>query len=298
MHSPPAGTGRPDFFGLNLRYVAIVAVPPQFSNVLRMLWISGATKVHLMVGDPVAQTKSPGALTREFAARRVDAVCVPAHVAAADFDAFMAAAKGVRNVDGIVVSVPYRLAAAAHCDELSSRAGQLNGVNVMRRMADGRWAGDITDGTVLVAALRSRHFEPRGARALVVGAGSAGSAVALALVQEKAAAVSICDRNTKRRDELIRLLGGRPANVQSATPNPGGFTLVVNATPAGMRVGDPLPVETSKLDPQTFVVDLVPSPAVTALIAAARARTCQTLSGDQMAQPQAVGLADFLLGTG
>ena len=279
-----------------LRYASIVAVPPQFSNVLRMLWISGTTKVHLMVGDPVAQTKAPTALTREFAARRVDAVCVPAHVAAADFDALMDAAKRVRNVDGIVVSMPYKLAAAAHCDELSSRAGLLNCVNVMRRSADGRWAGDITDGTAVVAALRSRHFEPRGARALVVGAGASGSAIALALVQEKAAAVSICDADTKRRDEVIRLLGGRQASVQSGTPNPGGFTLVVNSTPLGARVGDPLPVEAKKLDPQTFVVDLVPSPAVTALIAAARTRSCQTLSGDQMSQPQAVGLADFLLG--
>jgi shikimate 5-dehydrogenase len=272
-----------------------VAVPPQFSNELGMLWISGATRVHLIVGDPVAQTKPPGGLTREFAARRVDAVCVPAQVTAEDFDAFMTSAKRVQNVDGFVIAPPHKFAAPAHCDELTSSAGLLNGVNVMRRLPSGLWAGDLNEGLALIAALKVRHFEPRGARALVVGAGAAGSAVALALVQEKAAAVSIADADTKRRDELIRILGGRQANVQSATPNPGGFTLVVNASAAGMRVGDPMPVDPDKLEPNTFVADLVPSTGMTSLVMAARSRNCQTLTADQMSQPQAVILADFLL---
>src|SRR5512140_3492818 len=111
-----------------------------------MLWINGATRIHLIVGDPVAQTKSPGGLTREFAARRVDAVCVPAQVRSEDFDAFMRAAKTVRNIDGIVVTVPHKFAAAAHCDELSDRARFLNSINVMRRTPEDRWAGDMTDG--------------------------------------------------------------------------------------------------------------------------------------------------------
>jgi shikimate dehydrogenase len=261
-----------------------------------MLWINGATRIHLIVGDPIAQTKSPNGLTREFAARRVDAVCVPAQIGVEDFDAFMTAVKTVKNIDGIVVTVPHKFAAAAHCDELSDRARFLNGVNVMRRLPDGRWSGDMTDGVALVAALRAHSFEPRGARALVVGAGGAGSAVALALVQEKAAAVSICDLDARRRDELIRRLGGRDAGVQAATPNPSGFSLVVNASPAGMAVGDPQPVESARLGEQTFVADLITSPPVTPLLAAARARKCRTLTGEQMFQPQVGLLADILVG--
>ena len=261
-----------------------------------MLWINGATRVHLIVGDPIAQTKSPGGLTREFAARRVDAVCVPAQVRGEDFDAFMAAAKTVRNVDGIVVTVPHKFAAAAHCDELSERASFLSGINVMRRLANGRWVGDMTDGVALVAALRAHGFEPLGARAMVVGAGGAGSAVALALVESRASAVSICDVDTRRRDQLIQRLGGRESHVQAAPPNPRGFTLVVNASPAGMRVGDPMPVDAARLDPQTCVADLITIPVVTPLLAGARARGCTTLTGEQMFQAQVKLLADFLLG--
>lgn len=261
-----------------------------------MLWMNGATRVHLIVGDPIAQTKSPGGLTREFAARRVDAVCAPAQVRSEDFDAFMVAAKTIQNVDGIVVTVPHKFAAAAHCDELSERASFLSGINIMRRVADGRWTGDMTDGVALVAALRAHGVEPRGARALVVGAGGAGSAVALAVVEAGAASVSICDVDTRRRDELIRRLGGWGANVQAGAPNPQGFTLVVNASPAGMRVGDPMPVDAARIDPQTCVADLITNPVVTPLLAGARSRGCTTLTGEQMFHAQLKLLADFLLG--
>ena len=47
---------------------------------------------------------------------------------------------------------------------------------------------------------------------------------------------------------------------------------------------------------QTFVADLITSPAVTPLLAAARARKCRTLTGEQMFQPQVGLLADILVG--
>ena len=122
--------------------------------------LSGETRIHLIVGDPIAQAKSPGGLTGVFAARGVDAVCVPMQVAVADFDAFMTAARRVLNIDGIVVTVPHKFSAARHCETLSERARVLGAVNVMRREADGNWAGDMTDGVALVAALRANGFEP------------------------------------------------------------------------------------------------------------------------------------------
>ena len=74
-------------------------------------FLDGETRIHVIVGDPVGQTKSPAGLTAEFAARKVNAVCVPIHVTAGDFDAFVAAAKRVKNLDGIVITIPHKFAA-------------------------------------------------------------------------------------------------------------------------------------------------------------------------------------------
>src|SRR5215831_3353920 len=167
--------------------------------------LSGETRIHIIVGDPIGQTKSPAGLTRVFVERAVDAVCIPMQVPAGDFDAVMAAIKRVQNVDGVVVTVPHKFAATRHCDALSARACALAAVNAMRRGTDGRWTGDMTDGVALLAALRAGGFEPKARRALVVGAGGAGSAVAHALA-EAGARVAVHDIDRGRCDDLRQRL--------------------------------------------------------------------------------------------
>ncbi len=254
--------------------------------------LSGATRIHLIVGDPVAQTKSPAGLTGEFAARGVDAVCVPMQVAAADLDAFLAVARRVQNIDGIVVTVPHKLAATRHCDVLSERSRALGAVNAMRREPDGRWSGDMTDGVALIAALRTAGCAPDGRRALVVGAGGAGSAVVLALA-EAGARAAVHDIDAARRDDLVRRLATWKVAASSADPS--GCDLVVNATPLGMTPGDALPVDVTRLGPGVVAADLVTRPAVTPFLTAARERGAQIVTGADMFAPQAGILADFLL---
>jgi shikimate dehydrogenase len=254
--------------------------------------LSGATRIHLIVGDPVVQTKSPAGLTAEFAARGVDAVCVPMQVAVADIDAFFAVAKRVQNIDGIVVTVPHKLAATRHCDVLSERSRALGAVNAMRRGADGRWSGDMTDGVALVAALRTAGCAPNGRRALVIGAGGAGSAVVLALA-EAGARAAVHDIDAVRRDDLVRRLAAW--KVAAASADPAGCDLVVNATPLGMALGDDLPVDVTRLGPGVVAADLVTRPAVTPFLTAARERGAQIVTGADMFAPQAGILVDFLL---
>ena len=254
--------------------------------------LTGATRIHLIVGDPIAQTKSPEGLTRVFAERGIDAVCVPMQVAVADIDTFMAAAKRVRNIDGIVATVPHKFAALRHCDKLSERARTLGAVNVMRRERDGSWSGDMTDGIALVVALHGAGFEPRARRALVVGAGGAGSAVVQALA-DAGAQVAVHDIDAARREELRGRLA--PRAIAAGSADPAGFDLVVNATPLGMAAGDPLPVAVDRLDAGAFAADLVTRPVVTPFLDAAHRRGSPILTGVDMFVPQAGILADFLL---
>jgi shikimate dehydrogenase len=260
--------------------------------------MNGETRLHLCVGDPIAQVKSPEGLTREFAAREVNAVCVPAHVPADSLVAFMAAAKHTRNVDGLVITVPHKFSAFAHCAATSERARILGAINVMRRDRDCRWFGDMTDGIALLAALRERGFDPNASTALLAGAGGAGSAVALALVEAGIDELAICDVDAARRDALIgrlKALGTR-ASVQAGAPDPSGYALIVNATPAGMAPGDPLPLDAARIGQRAFVADLISRPVMTPLLLAARTRGSSIVTGEDMFAPQKKILVDFLLG--
>jgi shikimate dehydrogenase len=276
-----------------------------------LLSLNGETRLHLIIGDPVAQTRSPAGLSKEFALRRVNAVCVPIHVGRGEFDQFMRAAKLARNVDGIVVTMPHKFAALRHCDEASERAEFLGAVNVLHRIGGGGWRGDMTDGIATVAALRRAGSEPGGTRALVVGAGGAGSAVALALVEAGVASLAVVDLDAARRDALAERLAGRagalawpgPPELMGpglpegppGPPDPAGFDLIVNATPAGMRPDDPLPVDATRIDARACVADLIARPAMTPLLVAARRRGAKVVTGEDMFAVQAGIMADMLL---
>jgi shikimate dehydrogenase len=258
--------------------------------------LNGETRLHLILGDPVGQTRSPSGLTGEFVARGANAICIPVHVAPADFDAFVTAAKRGQNIDGIVITIPHKFAALHHCDEASDRARFLGAANVLHRIAADRWRGDMTDGTAMVAALRRAGCEPAGKRALIIGAGGAGSAVALALIEAGVATLAVADVDIKRRASLIERLAAKvSAAVQTGTTDAAGFDLVVNATPAGMRPNDSLPVDATRLERRAYVADLITKPALTPLLEAARRRGCIVVTGEDMFAAQAGDMADILL---
>ncbi len=156
----------------------------------------------------------------------------------------------------------------------------------------------MTDGTAMMAALRRAGFKPADKRALVVGAGGAGSAVALALIEAGIATLAISDTDPKRCRSLVERLAARaPAIAQAGTADPAGFDLVVNATPAGMRPTDPLPVDAARLEPSAYVADLITLPVVTPLLETARRRGCRVVTGEDMFAVQAGDMADILLAT-
>ena len=125
--------------------------------------------------------------------------------------------------------------------------------------------------------------QSEGARALQVGAGGAGSAIALALLDAGVAELTLHDADPARLDALTGRLRDRFGDRVTAGPaDPAGFDIVANATPMGMREGDPLPVDVAGLGPDTFVGDVITRPAVSPLIGAARRIGCGTSTGGDM----------------
>ena len=108
--------------------------------------------------------------------------------------------------------------------------------------------------------------------------------------------LAIHDGDAERRDSLLTRLGDRyPGKVAAGSADPAGFTLIVNATPSGMRASDPLPVEAGKLERGMFVADVITWPAVTPLIEAARRIGCGTQVGAGMFEGVSALMVDYLL---
>jgi shikimate dehydrogenase len=259
--------------------------------------LSGATRISVIIGDPIAQVRSPAPVSKRMAERGYDGILIPVQIGANELSALMQAIKLAKNIVGIVATVPHKFAAFTHCDRVSERANLLGAVNVMRRDSDGRWSGEHVDGPGFVAGLRAAGLDPKGRRALLAGAGGAGSAIALELLDRGVVSLAIHDTSAERRDALIARLGSRyPDRVGVGSPDPTGFDLVVNATPTGMNPADPLPFQVENLAAQTFVADVVTSPEVTTLLAEARRRGCATQVGTAMVAGQIDLLIDVITG--
>ena len=257
---------------------------------------SGATRVHLIVGDPIAQVKSPFGVTQAFEQHGRDAICVPAHVAPADLTDWWAGTKRARNIDGLIVTVPHKFACTAFCDTLSERAAFLGTVNTVRRDAQGRWHGDMFDGLGYVRAMEKNGCVLKNKRALLVGAGGAGSAIAHSLVLAGVSELAIHDPDDQRRQSLIdRLNSLKLGKVSQGSPDPTGFDVAINATPIGMKEADPTPIDTTKIHSDMFVGCVITAPAITPLVAAARAKGCKTVTGAEMFAQVRELMVNFLL---
>ena len=81
--------------------------------------LSGATRLHIIVGDPIAQVKSPYGMTQAFDQAGLNAICVPAHVSPSNLSNWWHGAQLAHNVDGLIVTVPHKFACTAFCDTLS-----------------------------------------------------------------------------------------------------------------------------------------------------------------------------------
>ncbi len=261
------------------------------------LQVDGETRLFLIVGDPIGQVKSPAELSARMAARGVNALVLPAEVAPADLAGFLAGVRRLRNLDGMIATVPHKAAALAWCDAASERAVLAGGANVLCRKPDGSWSGDHTDGQGMLDALAEAGFAPEGKRALLVGTGGAGAAIAAEILARGAVYLALHDLDAERRDALLGRLEGRyPGRVGIGTADPRGYDLVVNATPLGMREGDPLPVTAEHLSADQVLADAVTKPAVTPFLAVGRALGCRTVTGGEMFAAQADLLVRLLLG--
>src|SRR6185436_8029356 len=118
-----------------------------------MAAIDGATRVYAIVGDPIAHARSPLVYNPRIARAGRNAVLIPWHVPAAAFDVAMRGLQQAANVDGIIITFPFKQQALALADEIGIRARQVGATNVLRREADGRWTADMFDGAGLVRAV-------------------------------------------------------------------------------------------------------------------------------------------------
>lgn len=257
--------------------------------------INGHTELIAHIGYPTHTFKSPMIYNPYFEHAGVNAVVVPMGCRSADYPAFLKSVFTLTNIRGALITMPHKVVTVGLLDEVTPNVTVAGACNAVKRLEDGRLLGDMFDGAGFVRGVVRKGLALAGARVLVVGSGGVGCAIAASLAGAGIGAITLFDVNTASAEALgQRLKAAYPAiDVTTGHNDPAGFDLVVNATPMGMKEGDPLPLDVSRLDARTFVGEVVMKTETTAFLAAAQARGCRVQVGTDMLFEQIPAYLEF-----
>ena len=246
--------------------------------------ISGKTTLIAHIGFPTESFKAPMIYNPWFDKHGIDAAVIPMGVRPEDYTTSLKAIFRFSNLRGALVTMPHKVATNALVDELTPTARIAGASNAILLRPDGTLLGDQFDGAGFVRGVQRKGFDPKGRRVLVSGNGGVGSAIAASLAAAGVAEMSLFDNFDASSQSLAgRLREHYPKlEIGTGSNDPAGFDLIVNATPLGMKEGDPLPFDMARVAPTTFVGEVVMKEAMTPLLLAAQARGCPFQLGTDM----------------
>jgi shikimate dehydrogenase len=256
---------------------------------------TGKSHLWAILAHPVAHVRASEFLNPLIERAGRDAFLVPFHVLPEDLEATVRALHKVRNLRGLIVTIPHKPAMAAMCDELGPTARLTGTANTVRVEEDGRLVGEMFDGVGLVEAAKANGMPPGGKRVLLLGAGGAGRAIAFALAEAGVAALTIANRARDRAEGLAAAVRKAFPDVPVAAgpADTRGHDLIVNATSLGLKPGDPMPLGPAGLEAGMQLFDII-APRDTELMEEARRRGLAVVGGRPMVEHQAKAQIEFL----
>ncbi len=257
--------------------------------------ISGTTTLIAHLGYPTHTFKSPLIYNPWFEKNGIDAVVVPMGVKAEEYPEFLRYLFRLTNIRGALVTMPHKVTTTRLVDELTPTAQIAGAANAVLLREDGTLLGDQFDGAGFVRGVERSGFPLAGKRALVVGNGGVGSAIAASLAAAGGSGLGLFDPVKESSESLASRINEHypQITIETGSCDPQGYDLVVNATPLGMKDGDPLPMDVNRISPDTFVGEVVMKQQITPFLQAAMAKGCRVQVGTDMLFEQIPAYLEF-----
>ena len=258
-------------------------------------FVNGKTRVYGIVGDPIEQVRSPEMVTWEIQKRHHNAVLIPMHIARDEFDSVMPHIMRMRNLDGLIFTIPFKAQAIALAKTLGPQASQIGAINALKKHSNGAWSGEIFDGIGCVEAFKQRGITLQDKRLQLIGLGGAGSAICVALAYEKPKLLRLFDINpqtTERMAKMVNTISPQTV-VEVGLPLAEGIDILLNASPVGMLNDARLPLAVQQFKKELIVFDAIVMPENTPLLSLAQDCGCQVVRGREMMLGQISKIVDY-----
>ncbi|MES2754386.1 MAG: shikimate dehydrogenase [Pseudomonadota bacterium] len=246
-----------------------------------------------VIGDPIAQSKSPIIHKFWLDALGIDADYRRTQVTTDGLADFFAERRADPAWRGCNITMPLKQAAFDHVADPGGVRGTIGAANTVFRDEDGAWSLTNTDAAGFYGPLAG--VDLAGRPVAVIGAGGAARAVLFALARMDVGEVTVLNRNPLKGAALLASFGLGGQALPLAAPLPRA-ALLVNASVLGMVGQPPLDLDLTPLPVDAIAYDIVYSPLVTPLLAAAEARGLETIDGLEMLVGQAAAAFELFFG--
>ena len=250
--------------------------------------ISGKTKLCGIIGDPVEHSISPSMHNAAFKKLGLDYLYLPFHVRPENLRRAMEGMRGL-NICGVNITIPHKIEVMQYLDAVDPLAAKIGAVNVVVNNG-GLLQGFNTDAEGFLQPLLEKKVDPRGKKAVILGAGGASRAIAY-ILSERGADITILNRTSGKAIQFIeavsqttgKIMGTMELNEMNLSVVMAVADILVNTTSVGMSPdSNETLVTRALLRPGMVVADVVYNPSKTRLLLEAEKAGAVTIGGMEM----------------
>lgn len=271
--------------------------------------ITGQTRLLALIGSPVGHSGSPAMYNYSFEKLGLDYAYVAFDVKETEVKSALDAMR-LFHMRGMNVTMPDKVEAARHMDELSPAAKIIGAVNTIVN-EDGKLIGHMTDGEGFVQNLKDHGVSIVGKKLVVAGGGGAATAIQVQCALDGAKEIVILNKKDAFFERTLETAKKIRAAMPECTVNVYDIDdeeimkkeiesadIFVNATIVGMKPLDDQSIikDLSLLRKDLVVADIVYNPEETKLLQDAKKAGCTCVGGKGMLVWQ--GASAFKLYTG
>ena len=255
------------------------------------------TDRYAVIGNPIGHTRSPfiHGLFAQSTDQDIEYTAIegPTGSPQAFADALLAFRDS--GGKGMNVTAPFKMQAFDLATDRLDRARIAGATNALKFEGD-RIAADNFDGVGLLRDIqRNLGVALEGKRVLLLGAGGAVRGALLPFLAARPAELVLANRDAAKARALVNAfaIDGPVVDREYGELANEWFDVVVNATPLGMKEGDPLPIDVARISPSAFVGEVVMKQEMTPLLRAAEAKGCAIQIGVDMLFEQIPAYLEF-----
>jgi shikimate dehydrogenase len=248
-------------------------------------------KTYCIIGDPIDHSLSPAIHNAAFTTLGLNCSYIAFRVQEGQLKNSMDSLRAI-NIGGFNVTMPHKVTVLNYVDRSDNIVELVGAANTVNNKG-GKFYAYNTDVVGFIEPLHQRKIDLNGYEVLILGAGGAARAVAVALSQEKGVSkINIFNRDGYRSTNLanvINKLGIKTNIISQNDMQKIAFrsNLIINTTPLGMRNEASL-IKSSSISKESIVYDIVYKPIETKLLENAKTAGAQVIYGYEMLLEQAI----------